>query len=59
MVIMLMSNLQCINKIFISQKDKDGKKRLEKMFQQAKQRFKMSEEGVSFIDMIETFKLLE
>lgn len=26
-----------------------------KMFQQAKQRFKMSEEGVSFIDMIETF----
>ena len=27
-----MSNLQCINKIFISQKDKDGKKRLEKCF---------------------------
>ena len=26
-----------------------------KMFQQAKQRFKMSEEGVSFIDMVETF----
>lgn len=35
-------------------KDKDGKRGW-KMFQQAKQRFKMSEEGVSFIDMIETF----